>query len=100
TSMNCSLGGKAQSLSPIFLGLSAGAAIAPDAGVWADLGGSLIYWSEFNGQNNNSQTHFALSSDSSYLPIAFYLSDGVHYGWVRFETNRFFGFQDWAYESA
>jgi hypothetical protein len=99
TSMDCSLGGTAQSLSPIFQGFSAGAAIAPNAGVWADLSGSLIYWSEFNGQNNSSQTHFALSSASPYLPIDFDLSDGVHYGWVRFQTNGFFGFQDWAYES-
>ena len=95
----CWLTGTAQSLSPGFQGLSAGAAIGPDTGVWAGLSSSTIYFSAFNRQDNSSQTHFALSSASPYLPIDFDLSDGVHYGWVRFQTNGFFGFQDWAYES-
>ena len=101
TAIYCSLSGTAQSLSPIYQGLSAGTAIGPDSGAWANLPGSMIYWTEFNGQNNTSQTGFALSSEAPYLPVSFTQTDGLHYGWARFVTNNgLFGFQDWAYETA
>ena len=100
TAIYYSLSGTAQSLSPIYQGLSAGTIIGPDTGDWGNLTGSVIYWSDYNGQNNTSTTDFALSSESPYLPVSFSLADGPHYGWARFVTdNGLFGFQDWAYES-
>jgi hypothetical protein len=100
TSTYFTLSGTAQSLTPIYQGLSAGTVIGPDAGAWGNLTGSEIFSSEYNGQNDTSETSFALLSAAPYLPIAFEKSDGLHYGWVRFETNGLFGFEDWAYETA
>lgn len=99
TSIFFSLSGAAQSSSPSLQGVSSGTAIGFDTGEWADLNGSVVYWSEFNGQNNTSQTWYALPAESPYLPVQFQLDDGLHYGWVRFVTDSIFGFQDWAYET-
>ena len=100
TSADFTLSGAAQSLSPAYLGLAAGTTIGPDSGEWADLAGSVIYWSDYNGQNGTSQSWCALSPSAPYLPFRFSEADGWHYGWVRIATSGIPGFQDWAYQTA